>query len=90
MERQTGHPRYKYKDKEYRFAWQTWGWIDMYEDNKKLYDLYYTKYGKGFNIKIEKESYEESVLYSNADYFIQKLEECIDNYEKFIKDIEST
>lgn len=82
--------RYKYKDKEYRFAWQTWGWIDMYEDNKKLYDLYYSKYGKGFNIKIEKESYEESVLYSNADYFIQKLEECIDNYEKFIKDIEST
>lgn len=82
--------RYKYKDKEYRFAWQTWGWIDMYDDNKKLYDLYYTKYEKGFNIKIEKEINDVSQYKVGIEYFINKLEECINNYEKFISEIETT
>ena len=77
--------RYKYKHKEYRFAWQTWGWIDMYENNKKLYDIYYPKYKKGFNIEIVKESNNKY----NVKYFIDQLEKCIDNYEEFISEIES-
>lgn len=82
--------RFKYKNKEYRFAWQTWGWIDMYDDNTKLYDIYYSKYGKGFNIKIVKESNDDTGLDTDVNYYINKLEECIDNYEKFILEIETS
>ena len=81
--------RYKYKDNEYRFAWQTWGWIDMYDDNQKLYDLYYPKYEKGFNIEINKDKNETSQYKVGIEYFIIKLEECINSYEKFIYEIES-
>lgn len=82
--------RFKYNNKEYRFAWQTWGWIDMYDDNTKLYDLYYSKYGKGFNVEITKESNDNSELDTDVNYFIDKLKECIDNYEKFISEIETS
>ncbi len=81
--------KYKYNDKEYRFAWQTWGWIDMYDDNNKLYDLYYSKYGKGFNIEINKDVDETSQYKFGVEYFFNKLEECISSYEKFISEIES-
>lgn len=80
--------KYKYNGKEYRFAWQTWGWIDMYDGDAKLYDLYYPKHGKGFNIKIEQADSDDSQD-KNAGYFIKKLEECIDDYEKFIQKIAS-
>lgn len=71
--------KYCYKGKEYHFSWQTWGWIDMYDNrHKKLYDLYYEKYGKGFNIKIDNQA--------NNDYYIKEIERCIDSYEKFIEE----
>ncbi|MBR4988291.1 MAG: DUF262 domain-containing protein [Bacteroidaceae bacterium] len=62
--------------KKYRFAWQTWGWIDMYDDKKRLYDLYFAKYNKGFNIPIEADT--------NAEGFIQQLNEIIERYEDFL------
>lgn len=68
---------YKYKGEKYRFAWQTWGYIDMYDNNgKKLFDLYYKKYGKGFNIAIDDQS----------DHYISKIEDCIERYVEFIDD----
>mgnify|MGYP004557671087 FL=1 len=72
---------YKYKDEKYRFAWQTWGYIDMY-DNKgnKLFDLYYEKYKKGFNIAIDNQ------LAHDSSYYISKIEDCIESYVELIKD----
>ncbi len=79
--------KYKYKSKEYRFAWQTWGWLDMYERDEKLYDKYYQKYGMGFNIPIKSE---EDSRDADASYYLHKIEECIDKYENFIASIEKS
>lgn len=69
---------YKYKDEKYRFAWQTWGYIDMYDNNwNKLFDLYYKKYGEGFNIAIDDQSDHDS------SYYIRMIEDCIERYVKF-------
>ena len=69
---------YKYKGKEYHFAWQTWGYIDMYDNNwNKLFDLYYKKYGEGFNIAIDDQSDQDS------SYYIRMIEDCIERYVKF-------
>jgi len=68
---------YLYNGKKYRFAWQTWGWIDMYDDKKKLYDLYFAKYNKGFNIQIS--------AHKNVEDFIQQLRFTIESYEDFKK-----
>lgn len=69
---------YKYKGKEYHFAWQTWGYIDMYDNNwNKLFDLYYKKYGEGFNIAIDDQSDHDS------SYYIRMIEDCIERYVKF-------
>lgn len=71
---------YKYKDENYHFAWQTWGYIDMYDNNwNKLFDLYYKKYGEGFNIAIDDQSDHDS------SYYIRMIEDCIERYVK-IKD----
>ena len=68
---------YKYKCKEYHFAWQTWGYIDMYDNNwNKLFDLYYKKYGEGFNIAIDDQSDHDS------SYYIRMIEDCIERYVK--------
>ena len=68
---------YKYKGKEYHFAWQTWGYIDMYDNNwNKLFDLYYKKYGEGFNIAIDDQSDHDS------SYYIRMIEDCIERYVK--------
>lgn len=69
--------KYSYKGETYRFAWQTWGWIDMYDDKKKLYDLYYAKYNKGFNIQIS--------ACKDVEEFIQQLRFTIESYEDFKK-----
>ena len=66
-----------YKGETYRFAWQTWGWIDMYDDKKKLYDLYFAKYNKGFNIQIS--------AHKNVEDFIQQIRFTIESYEDFKK-----
>lgn len=72
---------YKYKDEKYRFAWQTWGYIDMYDNNwNKLFDLYYEKFDKGFNIKIDDKPGHDS------SYYISEIEDCIEMYVEFIKD----
>ena len=69
---------YKYKDENYHFAWQTWGYIDMYDNNwNKLFDLYYKKYGEGFNIAIDNQSDHDS------SYYIRMIEDCIERYVKF-------
>ena len=69
---------YKYKDENYHFAWQTWGYIDMYDNNwNKLFDLYYKKYGEGFNIAIDDQSDHDS------SYYIKMIEDCIERYVKF-------
>lgn len=71
--------RYRYNGKEYHFAWQTWGYLDMYNNNgNKLFDLYYEKYGKGFNIKIDDKPDHDS------SYYEDEIKKCIDIYEKFI------
>lgn len=68
---------YKYKGKEYHFAWQTSGNIDMYDNNwNKLFDLYYKKYGEGFNIAIDDQSDHDS------SYYIRMIEDCIERYVK--------
>lgn len=69
---------YKYKDENYHFAWQTLGYIDMYDNNRnKLFDLYYKKYGEGFNIAIDDQSDHDS------SYYIRMIEDCIERYVKF-------
>ena len=69
---------YKYKDENYHFAWQTWGYVDMYDNNwNKLFDLYYKKYGEGFNIAIDDQSDHDS------SYYIRMIEDCIERYVKF-------
>lgn len=53
----------------------------MYDNNgKKLFDLYYEKYKKGFNIAIDDKSAHDS------SYYISKIEDCIESYVEFIKD----
>ena len=70
---------YKYKGEKYHFAWQTWRYIDMYDNNwNKLFDLYYKKYGEGFNIAIDDQSDH------NSSYYIRMIEDCIERYVKFI------
>lgn len=64
---------------KYHFAWQTWRYIDMYDNNwNKLFDLYYKKYGEGFNIAIDDQSDH------NSSYYIRMIEDCIERYVKFI------
>lgn len=67
--------KYRYNGKEYRFAWQTWGWIDMYCDDNRLYDLYFKKYEQGFTIEIENGK--------NYEFYINQIVTCINSYEKF-------
>ena len=72
--------KYCYNGKEYVFSWQTWGWLDMYDNRyRKLYDLYYEKYGEGFNIRIDGQ------LDHDYAYYVRKIEECIQRYEAFIE-----
>ena len=72
---------YKYKGEKFHFAWQTWGYIDMYDNNwNKLFDLYYEKFDKGFNIKIDDKPGHDS------SYYISEIEDCIEMYVEFIKD----
>lgn len=72
--------RYRYDNKEYHFAWQTWGYLDMYDNNgNKLFDLYYEKFDKGFNIEIDDKPGHDS------SYYISKIENCIKRYVEFIK-----
>lgn len=66
---------FSYNDKEYKFAWQRWGYIDMYEDNKRLYDTY-----QRFNIPISDDI--------NVDGLIQQLKSVIEDYLKLRKHIE--
>ena len=76
--RYVKHFTYKYKDEKYHFAWQTWGYVDMYDNNwNKLFDLYYKKYGEGFNIAIDDQSDHDS------SYYIRMIEDCIERYVKF-------
>ena len=72
---------YEHQGKTYRFAWQTWGWLDMYDRNDKLYDKYFSKYRKGFNIEILHNDEQSSI---GSAYFLSKIEECIESYERFI------
>ena len=69
---------YKYKGEKFHFAWQTWGSIDMYDNNgNKLFDLYNKK---EFNIAIDDQPAH------NSSYYINKIEECIERYVEFIKE----
>ncbi len=67
---------YSYNGKKYRFAWQRWGYIDMYDGNKKLFELYFDKYKEGFTIPIEADT--------NVEGIIQQLNEIIERYENFL------
>lgn len=75
---------YDYHGKTYRFAWQTWGWIDMYDKYNKLYDLYYKKFNMGFNVQINKEKDTNGEFIIKTDEFIKNIEDCIDEYEDFL------
>lgn len=80
---------YDYDGKTYRFAWQIWGWIDMYDKNNKLYDLYYNKYNNGFNVWVKKNKGANSQYLENTDYFIDKIEKCINKYNEFLSQLEN-
>ena len=68
---------YKYKGKEYHFAWQTLGNIDMYDNGwKRLFDQYDGEMANNFTIHIDEETGHDS------SYYIKKIEDCIDCYEK--------
>lgn len=68
---------YKYKGKEYHFAWQTWGYIDMYDNGcKRLCEQYDGEMANNFTIAIDEETDHDS------SYYIKKIEDCIDCYEK--------
>lgn len=68
---------YKYKGKEYHFAWQTLGNIDMYDNGwERLFDQYDGEMANNFTIHIDKETGHDS------SYYIKKIEKCIDCYEK--------
>lgn len=68
---------YKYKGKEYHFAWQTGGYIDMYDNDwKRLCEQYDGEMANNFTIHIDKETDHDS------SYYIKKIEKCIDCYEK--------
>lgn len=68
---------YKYKGKEYHFAWQTLGNIDMYDNGwKRLCEQYDGEMANNFTIHIDKETGHDS------SYYIKKIEDCIDCYEK--------
>lgn len=67
---------YKYKGKEYHFAWQTWGYIDMYDNSwERLCEQYDGEMANNFTIHIDKETDHDS------SYYIKKIEDCIDCYE---------
>lgn len=68
---------YKYKGKEYHFAWQTLGNIDMYDNGwERLSDQYDGEMANNFTIHIDEETDHDS------SYYIKKIEKCIDCYEK--------
>ena len=68
---------YKYKGKEYHFAWQTLGNIDMYDNGwERLFDQYDGEMANNFTIHIDEETGHDS------SYYIKKIEKCIDCYEK--------
>lgn len=68
---------YKYKGKEYHFAWQTWGNIDMYDNSwERLLEQYDGEMANNFTIHIDKETDHDS------SYYIKKIEDSIDCYEK--------
>lgn len=69
---------YKYKGEKFHFAWQTWGCIDMYDNNgNKLFDLYNKE---EFNIAIDDQPAH------NSSYYINEIEDCIERYVEFTKD----
>ena len=69
---------YKYKGEKFHFAWQTWGCIDMYDNNgNKLFDLYNKK---EFIIAIDDQPAH------NSSYYINEIEDCIERYVEFLKD----
>ena len=61
---------YKYKGKEYHFAWQTRGNIYMYDNQ------YDGEMANNFTIAIDEETDHDS------SYYIKKIENRIDCYEK--------
>lgn len=68
---------YKYKGKEYHFAWQIWGYIDMYDNGwKRLCEQYDGEMANNFTIHIDEETDHD------FSYYIKKIENCIDCYEK--------
>ena len=68
---------YKYNGKEYHFAWQTWRNIDMYDNScKRLLEQYDGEMANNFTIHIDEETDHDS------SYYIKKIEDCIDCYEK--------
>lgn len=76
---------YKYKGKEYHFAWQTWGYIDMYDNGwKRLCEQYDGEMANNFTIHIDEETDHDS------SYYIKKIEKCIDCYEKIHNKIKET
>lgn len=54
-------------DAEYAFRWQHWNWIDLYEDNKRLYEENNNLTINGSEIKDEKD-------------LVEKMDQCIDRY----------
>ena len=69
---------YKYKGEKFHFAWQTWGCIDMYDNNgNKLFNLYNKE---EFNIAIDDQPAH------NSSYYINEIEDCIERYVEFTKD----
>lgn len=59
--------RYVKDGKPYLFRWQHWNWIDLYEDNKRLYEDNNNLTINGSEIKDEKD-------------LIEKMDQCIDRY----------
>lgn len=53
---------------------QTWGWLDTYDRNDKLYDKYFLKNGKGFNIEILNN---DELSSFGTTYFLSKIENCL-------------
>ena len=45
-----------------------------------IIDIYYEKFDKGFNIKIDDKPAHDS------SYYISEIENCIESYVEFIKD----
>lgn len=66
---------YKYLDRDYSFRWQTSNWVDMYEDDKKLYDRegeykqLHTHYGDT-----------SEFCFNDSNELVKELNRCIKKY----------